>query len=825
MKTGIHQTLSLRALCALLAAALAVPALTPAHAIAAEETTFTFNGGGWGHGIGLSQYGAKGYAEKGWAYDRILKHYYQGTRLETKPAVTVRVNLDKAKAARNRWRVQASKDTTITFIQLSDTTKRVALRQLKGSTPAIWWVTTAGNDTRVHADDGGRPGEVVEAFAGRCYVTSDAPIRIVDRSGPFNHTNVAWRGRLHFIPQEATTSICVNYVDMEDYLKGVVPRESPSSFPTEALKAQAVAARSYAYQDAVEKRVLWCTAMSQVYNGQSRPEVVHEPASTNAAVAATAGQLVWYGTETKPVKTYFSSSSGGHTANVEDVWFSTPRPYYKGVVDEDKSGNPYYSWTTGALTASDVSNKVRARVGSSYAAPAPHLITNVALERASTGHVRYANITWSNGVTYKIRGDTMRGALGLRSTKFTVATKRPEPVTNVYSEANANLAWSGPWKRITRGDAHGGTYARAGVARSRFVARFDGTSVRWVGTKGPSFGRSSVAINGVEVATVDLYAASTRTKQTLFTTSGLSQGEHTLTVTALSSKNARSSGVGTSLDRIYVTGGTLLSAPVPVQRYQESGARVVEFGGWSSETTAVASGGSRIFNASVGARAVVDFYGEKIAWVGSKGPGLGSASVRLDDGPSRTISLDASATAHQATLFESGTLDRAKPHRLTIEVRPGSSGSGRVFVDRLDVTGGWVKSPLLPSTRVQETRVKRSGSWTTYRNALASGGTHIVSGRRGSAVNVVFEGSGIAWYGAKTRHYGKAEVLLDGVRIAVVDLYNPTVVLNRKIWGTAGLPAKRHVLTIRVLGTKRTAAIGTLVSVDAFVIKGQPVVE
>lgn len=818
VKTGIAETLLLRALTVLLAFATLVPLCVPATAYGADAT-FTFNGGGWGHGIGLSQYGAKGYAERGWDYQRILTHYYQGTRLETKPNLTVRVNLDRGKDARSQWQVQASTDTSLTFVQASDTAVRVTVRKLVGGSPAKYWVTTIGGNTRVHEDEHGAPGAVLKAFSGRCYVGSASPIRIVGSSGPFGHAGVAWHGRLHFIPETTTRSLCVNYVELEDYLKGVVPRESPSSWPVEALKAQAVAARSYAYDDAANKRVLWCTTMSQVYNGHSRTGYLHEAASTNSAVAATKGKVVWYGSETKPVKTYFSSSSGGHTANIEDVWFSTPRPYYRGVVDADDSGNPYYTWSSGPLAASTLSDKIRAKVGSSYSAPSPHVITGVNIERASTGHARYVTLTWSNGSRYKIKGDTVRSALGLKSTKFTVVTTSS---TNVYSERNSRLAWSGVWKTVRNYSAYGDTYKRTSLPRSQVVARFKGTGVVWIGTKARTYGRASIAIDGVKVATVDLYSYRTLTRQKLFSKTGLADGEHTITITALRSRNSRSSSYGVSVDRINVVGGELLAADTPVQRYQDAWSRVAALGGWSTEVTSAASGGSHIVNSRTGSKVVVDFYGTGIDWIGAKAPAAGSAKVSVDGGPSTTVSLAAPATAHQQTLFSSGPLSPTTLHRITIEtVGPQGSSNGTVSVDRFDVTGGWVQIPKLPLTIVQESGVNKTGRWTVYRNSLASGGSHIVNGTAGASVTLPFEGNAVAWYGARTRWYGKAEVLLDGKRVAIVDLYSPTTKLNQRIWSASRLSAKGHTLTIRVLGRKRSTALGTLVSVDRINVRGQ----
>lgn len=817
VKTGIPAPLFRRALTALVVSALLVPAWTPQPAAATEIESITFNGGGWGHGIGLSQYGARGYALQGWTYDRILTHYYQGTRLETKPTATVRVNLDKSKAARSEWQIQAGVDTTLTITQVSDKSVVVALREKVGGLPAKYWITTSGGNVRLHRDASGRPGTLIKTFSGRAYVNSTSPIRIVGKSGPFDHSGVRWRGRLHFIPATATTSDCINYVDIEDYLKGVVPRESPSSWPAEALKSQAVAARSYAYDDAVNNRVLWCTTMSQVYNGHSRPGYEHEPASTNAAISATKGQLVWYGSETKPVKTYFSSSSGGHTASVQDVWLSsTPKPYYTGVPDADKDGNSNYTWSSGALNASTVSTKIRAKVGSAYSAPSPALIDDISLERASSGFTRYANIRWSDGRTYRISGDSLRSALGLKSTKFSVTIKRAAVPVTVYSDANSSLAWSGPWAKVSLDGAYGGTIRRTRTPGSQLIVRFKGTGVSVIGTKASSYGRSAVAIDGKPVGTIDYYSARTLNKQKLFSYSGLANDEHTMTITALKSKSSRSSGYGASVDRIGVTEGTLLKASAPVQRNEESSGRVAELGGWAIEADTGASGGARIVNARKGAKVVVDFVGTRVDWKGATAPGAGTARVSIDGGSPVTVSLDSPAS-NQVVAFSRSGLSAATSHRLVIEV----VGNGTVTVDRIDVTGGWLLAPRLALKRVQESAAKKTGVWTRRVNRLASGGAHITSGRKGDSVTIAFEGTSIAWYGARASSYGKAEVLLDGKRVAVVDTYSRTTRLNQKLWYRTGLSAKRHTLTIRPLGTKRAASRGTLVSVDAIGIRGR----
>lgn len=142
-----------------------------------------------------------------------------------------------------------------------------------------------------------------------------------------------YRGRIEIGRYGGISALkVVNIVELEDYLYGVVPCEMVSSWHTEALKVQAVCARSYAYTagfgsntDLTKPYSLCDTTSSQVYKGYGA-----EKSSTNQAVDATEGKVIYYGG--KAVRAYYSSTSGGSTENVEDVW-GTPYGYLRQVSD------------------------------------------------------------------------------------------------------------------------------------------------------------------------------------------------------------------------------------------------------------------------------------------------------------------------------------------------------------------------------------------------------------------------------------------------------------------------------------------------------------
>ena len=120
---------------------------------------------------------------------------------------------------------------------------------------------------------------------------------------------------------------------------GVVSRESPASWPIEALKAQAVAARTYAITTTKGGNGFdhYPDTRSQVYGG-----VAAETASTDRAVAETRGQVVTYDGE--PVITYFFSTSGGRTENVENSLGGAPQPWLRSVEDPYDDVSPRHRW-------------------------------------------------------------------------------------------------------------------------------------------------------------------------------------------------------------------------------------------------------------------------------------------------------------------------------------------------------------------------------------------------------------------------------------------------------------------------------------------------
>jgi stage II sporulation protein D len=301
-------------------AALIGPAgASPQGSDAVTVTTFVITGHGWGHGVGMAQWGAYGYAQHGVSYDKILAHFYPGTTLAAAPSARVKV-------------------------LLVDSTKRIVV-----SSPDPLIVKDA-TGTRYNIASGNYP----LTAALKVKVAPDAPARALP--GPLTFMpgksplwlTHPWRGDLIVSTVGNSLSI-VNSVPIDSYVRGVVSNEMPHDWPLEALKAQAVAARSYALSHRHGAEFdLFADTRDQVYGG-----IATETPVGDQAVAATKRQVLFY--DGKVAITYFFSSSGGKTASVTDVFAgSKALPYLVSVPDPYDTAWQWHTWGPVVLPAAGI---------------------------------------------------------------------------------------------------------------------------------------------------------------------------------------------------------------------------------------------------------------------------------------------------------------------------------------------------------------------------------------------------------------------------------------------------------------------------------------
>ena len=215
-----------------------------------------------------------------------------------------------------------------------------------------------------------------------------------------------YRGKVQLV-NDGNQLTAINHVDLEHYLYSVVGAEAVSSWPIEALKAQAVAARSYAlYKRKTKKNSLYdldTTQSTQVYKGLNT-----EYLTTHEAVNSTVGQIMTYNGNV--ILAAFHSSSGGHTENVEDIWTS-PLPYLRGVIDYDHQ-SPVFEWNK-TFSFNQIANLIGG-VGK--------VKTMIPETTTPQGRVVTMKVIGDRGIQ-KISGKELRKILDLRSTLFRITTQ------------------------------------------------------------------------------------------------------------------------------------------------------------------------------------------------------------------------------------------------------------------------------------------------------------------------------------------------------------------------------------------------------------------
>lgn len=344
---------------------------------ARASTALIVTGHGWGHGVGMSQWGAYGYALHGWKYRRILAHYYPGTKMGRVPDRRVRVLLTQ----------RAGAVTVGCAAPLRVTDGRRLTRTLPAGTYGVG--PRLVFPVRRHKA-GLSFGRFAVLECGRAPLTLDGR--------PYHGT--------FSLRSDGDGVSVVNGLSLETYLRGVVPSESPSHWPLAALEAQAVAARSYAVYELRPRSWydLVPTTADQVYGG-----VAAERPSSDRAVYATLGQiLTWEG---RVARTYYSSSSGGRTEAVQDAWSgAAPTPYLRSVPDPYDTYSPHHNWGPFAFSGP----RLAARLGLGSPVESARVIRN--------GSARAASVLFrlASGIEVSRSGAAVARRLHLRSSWFSI---------------------------------------------------------------------------------------------------------------------------------------------------------------------------------------------------------------------------------------------------------------------------------------------------------------------------------------------------------------------------------------------------------------------
>lgn len=351
-----YQTIRLiLAAAAVIAAVAAVPVPAAAHPHGPSDEEFTFVGGGWGHGTGLSQYGALGRAEAGQDYKQILAFYYEGTTLTSDPAL-VPDDVDVLIAVHNTtvFRPTGTLIVAMDGAFLDTTSNTLTVRRGDGG----WHINSSNIDWCRGFCAGTR---LTVSF------TEGETVRVSDTA---NGTQRYAYGQFQLTPAVPGVSNCgegsrdeyclvIGELTMQQYLYGL--DEVPQSWPSETLKAQVVAARSYATAQ-IRDRASWAAPFDlyadthdQTYRAWDREGSAHPDRGWNDAVDSTDDEVLVHGVDAegrrRVITAYYSASNGGYTAANEEprrdplpYLVAKPDPYDAAPDSDGKPRNPTHSW-------------------------------------------------------------------------------------------------------------------------------------------------------------------------------------------------------------------------------------------------------------------------------------------------------------------------------------------------------------------------------------------------------------------------------------------------------------------------------------------------
>lgn len=410
----MRKTLGILVTAALLVAGTAVPAQaseshTPANGV------FTFSGHGYGHGRGMSQWGAYGAAEQGLSSQSILAFYYPGTSYTGQPNTAIRVRLSTGRSS--EVSVDAGAGMSLIW---RDGVLALPTKSSTGASILNWRLRAAGGDLILDYVDSSAAVWRQYSFVPGAEASFSSSNGSVFLNQP-DFRRREYRGLVGARNTGGNAVLTVNTVPMEDYLRSVVPAEMPSSWPRAALEAQAVAARTYASferHSATGTTQTCDTTACQVYSGKSLYEAglsgrlvsTYERATSDAAISATSNGVLVTGGPFTYAFTQFSSSNGGWSV-------SGPQPYLVARPD------PYdgYIRNVANTWSADISTATVKRAYPSVGEPQRIVVLGRNGNGEWGGRVTQVRIEGTAG-SVQVTGDALRSALGLRSTWWTTTS-------------------------------------------------------------------------------------------------------------------------------------------------------------------------------------------------------------------------------------------------------------------------------------------------------------------------------------------------------------------------------------------------------------------
>ena len=405
-----------------------------------------------------------------------------------------------------------------------------------------------------------------------------------------------------------------------------------------------------------------------------------------------------------------------------------------------------------------------------------------------------------------------RDAVGVRSTSnpVNVTVSNGPSIETRYEETDLATAFTPLWlHRVDGRPFSGGTASYSPKTDGRATFTFTGTSVRWIGFRGPQTGIAFVFIDGSFAAQVDTYSPTEEVKAVIYSADGLSYGNHTLWIEVTGLKNPA------SWDSIIVVDAfdVAPSLPPPTfrsgKRVEETGASVGYTSGWTQgDRTTTWSGGTAATARTANAQATFTFTGTSVNWIGYRGPSAGIANVLVDGAFTAAVDLYEPFELQAVAFSVSGLANTS--HTIAIRAtgqRNAASTDSLVVVDAFDTR-----------QRYEETRsnITYTDIWEVTTSREWSDKTAVFTWVTGAHATFTFTGTSVRWISYRGSLGGIARVFLDGNLVAEVDTYSGEDIGQNILYEARGLAAGSHVLLIETTGEKNPLSQQSYIAIDAF---------
>ena len=424
----------------LVVALAAVMALSPV-ASAAKEVTI--KGRGWGHGIGMSQYGAYGLAQEGWRAGQILRHYYSGVDVvERSIGQNIRVGMLQGHSSITISPRKKATDGGRLDLKVAGTQDKIVTAQ-PGDSLRLEASSTGGARIYKNGAQVRREGRTVFGDLEHPVVAKyERYGTMVDTTG--KDYAVAY-GKIEFVSYRSSgcaAGKCLSQVavlGMQKYLYGL--GEVPSSWPLESLRSQAIAGRTYAFAKVLagQMRVpCYCGVYDSVFDQVFIGEAKRTGSGSfwkawKGAVDSTHRKVILY--DGSPITAMYSSSSGGHTESNSNVWGTAQVPYLQGVKDPyDRAGgaNPNFRWSV-TMSWSTLRSKLAGSFGSFGKLKSLEIVRKGVSGRVAVEGLKIVGSTR----TLRVDGWDVRIALGLKDTWFRFKVVEPTTARKAPSKSSS----------------------------------------------------------------------------------------------------------------------------------------------------------------------------------------------------------------------------------------------------------------------------------------------------------------------------------------------------------------------------------------------------